>query len=417
MLNALNESPPVSVRVNPSKITLEKLQKNFGDNVEEPVKWAADEAFYLCKRSQFTLDPLFHAGAYYVQEASSMYIGTLLNKIMSELGEHRLKVLDLCAAPGGKSTQILSKLPIDSLLVTNEVIRNRASVLAENIAKWGKSGVAVTGNDPSDFGKLPNFFDIVLTDVPCSGEGMFRKNADAMEEWSIDNVKLCAARQRRIVSDIWGSLKAGGYLIYSTCTFNKFENSDNIEWICTQLGGEIIETRQFLPGQDKGEGFFCSLIRKNGNWTNSRFTSGVKGEKSYCQEFIRDGYQLSSMGEMLKAYPAGLHGEIQFIEQKMRVIRSGIAVATRKGKDFIPEADLALSEILRREFFNQAELTHAEALQFLAKEKLDFNRYPLGYLLLNYQNIPLGFVKNLGTRSNNLHPSARRIRMSISDQL
>ena len=261
---ALAAEPEVSVRVNPFKLSLAALREHFGPLAGEPVPWAAEEAFYLRERPSFTLDPLFHAGAYYVQEASSMYVGVLLERALTALGRRTgLHVLDLCAAPGGKTTQLLSHLDDTSLLVANEVVPARATVLAENVARWGCSNVAVTQSDPSAFTAMRGFFDLVVTDVPCSGEGMFRKDERAVAEWSPDAVRLCAARQRRIVGDVWPALSAGGYLIYSTCTFNPFEDEDNVAWICAELGGSCLEMRHFYPGEDRGEGFFAALIHKS----------------------------------------------------------------------------------------------------------------------------------------------------------
>lgn len=261
---ALAAEPEVSVRVNPFKLSLAALREHFGPLAGEPVPWAAEEAFYLRERPSFTLDPLFHAGAYYVQEASSMYAGVLLDRALTALGRRTgLRVLDLCAAPGGKTTQLLSHLDDTSLLVANEVVPARATVLAEYVARWGCSNVAVTQSDPSAFTAMRGFFDVVVTDVPCSGEGMFRKDERAVVEWSPDAVRLCAARQRRIVGDVWPALAAGGYLIYSTCTFNPFEDEDNVAWICAELGGSCLEMRHFYPGEDRGEGFFAALIHKS----------------------------------------------------------------------------------------------------------------------------------------------------------
>ncbi len=263
---ALDEAPEVSVRVNPFKLTLTALRDHFGKMAGEPVPWAPEEAFYLRERPSFTLDPLFHAGAYYVQEASSMYAGRLFECALDGLGRRTgLRVLDLCAAPGGKTTQLLSHLDETSLLVANEVVPARATVLAENVARWGCSNVAVTQSDPSAFTALRGWFDGVVTDVPCSGEGMFRKDERAVAEWSPDTVRLCAARQRRIVGDVWPALAPGGYLIYSTCTFNRQEDEDNVDWICRELGGTCLEMRHFYPGEDRGEGFFAALIHKHGN--------------------------------------------------------------------------------------------------------------------------------------------------------
>lgn len=264
LFDALAREPEVSVRVNPFKMSLEALREHFGPIAGEPVEWAAQEAFYLTERPSFTLDPLFHAGGYYVQEASSMYVGVLFDRALAMLGasgnKGGLAVLDLCAAPGGKTTQLLSHLPSDSLLVANETVPQRATILAENVARWGCPNVVVTNNDPSSFRN--ERFDIVVVDAPCSGEGMFRKDSSSVREWSPDNVKFCVGRQRRILSDIWPALPSGGFMIYSTCTFNADEDEGNVGWVCSQFGAECIEMRHFYPGRERGEGFFCSLIQK-----------------------------------------------------------------------------------------------------------------------------------------------------------
>ena len=262
ILSALEEEPPVSVRVNPFKMPVEELRRHFGALAGDPVEWAPGEGFYLNARPSVTLDPLFHAGAYYVQEASSMYVGVLFDQALVACGGGEVRVLDLCAAPGGKTTQLLSHMDDTSILVANEVVPSRATVLAENVARWGRSNVAVTSSDPSAFSAIRGFFDIAVVDAPCSGEGMFRKDSRAVAEWSPDTVRLCAARQRRILADMWPSLASGGFLIYSTCTFNPLENEDNVTWICEELGGGLMGMRHFYPGIDKGEGFFASLIRK-----------------------------------------------------------------------------------------------------------------------------------------------------------
>ena len=263
VLSALGGEPEVSVRVNPFKMSLEGLRTHFGALSGDPVPWAPEEGFYLTGRPSFTLDPFFHAGAYYVQEASSMFVGLLFDRSLEELGRRSgLHVLDLCAAPGGKTTQLLSRLDGSSLLVANEVVPSRATVLSDNVARWGCSNAAVTSSDPSAIGRLKHFFDVAVVDAPCSGEGMFRKDARAAAEWSPDTVRLCAARQRRIVSDMWPSLRPEGFLIYSTCTFNRSENEENVAWICESLGADLCEMRHFYPGEDRGEGFFAARLRK-----------------------------------------------------------------------------------------------------------------------------------------------------------
>ncbi len=209
---ALQQEPPVSIRINKLRMKEEGLSSLTDSSARfsfNKVPWASD-GYYLDERLTFTFDPLFHAGCYYVQEASSMFVEQVLRQYV----ESPVVMLDLCAAPGGKSTHARSVLPEGSLLVANEVIRNRSQVLAENLTKWGHPDVVVTNNDPADFSALPSFFDVILTDVPCSGEGMFRKDPVAVEEWSPENVEICWQRQRRIIADIWPCLKPGGILIY-----------------------------------------------------------------------------------------------------------------------------------------------------------------------------------------------------------
>lgn len=374
VIDALGREPEVSVRVNPFKMTLSALRDHFGAIAGDPVPWASDEAFYLTERPSFTFDPLFHAGAYYVQEASSMYVGKLVERAFAAFGTRDgLEVLDLCAAPGGKSTQLLSHLGASSRLTANEVMASRVAVLAENVAKWGCGNAAVTSSDPSRFSG--GRYDIIVVDAPCSGEGMFRKDGKAVENWSLGNVQLCAQRQRRILGDVWPSLVQDGFLVYSTCTFNHFEDEGNVDWICSELGAECLEMRHFYPGESRGEGFFAALLRKTSEGPSRNALGKARTERA--------GRRYAGGGA-----PLGLHlFESQF-----------------------PEADLALSNGLDRSAYPVAELSLEDALKFLSKEPLVFPDYPLGLVLVTFKGLALGFVKNLGRRSNNLHPMPRRIR-------
>ena len=495
--NGASSGTVTSIRLNPAKAaystTHKSCQPDNGDEVEhinpvlqnllkeaEPVPWC-NTGYYLPQRPQFTLDPLIHCGAYYVQEASSMFAQKVFETLLSidkELANAPLRVLDLCAAPGGKSTHIASLLNKESLLVSNEVIKSRVVILADNLAKWGAENVVVTNNDPKDFSRIKDWFNIIFVDAPCSGEGMFIKDPAAIKEWSPANVELCASRQKRILQDIWGSLQEGGYLVYSTCTFNHFENDGNLQYIVEELGADVIEINftsqtdsnntpahnnpaqksniiktpaggyQFVPGMVKGEGQFVAVVKKlsgrekGENREMERFGSSSKGKKEKggtkgkgtSGNLIKgfnwlssSEYDLAMQGELIKAYPKDLTNEIKFIEQNLKVVSSGIAAATVKGKDFVPHADLALSQAITEMYtpsaatagmedakqpFPVVELTRDEALDFLSKEPLTFEKSPNGYLLLTYKGIPLGFVKNLGNRSNNLWPQARRIRMA-----
>ena len=357
-----------------------------------------------------------------------MAVGTVAEAVMAS--ENRpLKVLDLCAAPGGKSTALAAALKPSDLLVANEVIGSRASILAENMVKWGCINTIVTNNDPKDFARLGATFDLILADVPCSGEGMFRKDAGAVDEWSQENVNLCAARQRRIIADAWDSLCEGGWLIYSTCTFNSSENDDNVEWICRELGAEFvsinvqesqaIETKyglQFAPGITKGEGQYLALMRKTSSAKNRPQSKSGKPAKSVKCNWVGSDMicceaQISA-GQIIKAYPSSLLADIRAVESSLKVIRSGVAVAYIKGRDLIPQADLALSQAFNREAFPQVEFTKEQALQFLRCEALQMPDAPKGFITVTYEQLPIGFVKNLGNRANNLFPQAWRLKMS-----
>lgn len=439
-------------------------EKIFQDSVLKDVPWASG-AFYLNKRPDFTFDPFFNAGAYYVQDSSCMFMESVWKTITvagrsgSDIPflsfKEPVRVLDLCAAPGGKSTfisDLLAEAAEGSLLVANEVVGSRAAVLAENMSKWGSPNVVVTNNDPADFRDMGSFFDLILVDAPCSGEGMFRKNPDAVGEWSLSGVNLCASRQRRILSDIWPSLRPGGILVYSTCTFNHFENSDNLGFIIEELGGEeipldasLFEAMEsegvmrmkgggygFVPPFVEGEGQYFAIVRKVCD-LQSDFEQTGRGRKDSAQykrnkrnasgSIVFDGWVEARKGDLIKLFPSSICGEIEEIGRNLRILSSGTAVATVKGKDIIPHADLALSSSIdvlsgyleKRYGFKYycIDVDRQSALRFLSKEPLLLPEAPLGYLLLKYEGLGLGFVKNIGSRCNNLLPNARRIRASF----
>jgi len=410
---SLQEETPVSIRLNPEKPT--------NISCPEKVAWASG-AYYLPERPVFTLDPLFHAGAYYVQEASSMYLEQIIKDRFSE----PVKALDLCAAPGGKSTHLLSLLPKNSLMVANEVISARSRILSENLIKWGNPCVVVTNNDPKEIGELTEFFDVILADVPCSGEGMFRKDPDAIGEWSLSNVRLCAERQRRIVADSWSALKPEGILIYSTCTYNREENEDNISWICTELGAEILSgPHRFFPHKTKGEGFFITALKKNvetkkqGNEKVCRCAeTPVPANFSYAKQWLKnpDEFNIFCDSALLKAFLKNHSENYRKIKSRLKVISAGIVLGEIKGKDLIPHHGLAMSTALSESAFPRWEVDKENALRYLHKDSFQSlpGELPKGYILLTYQNIPLGFIKNIGNRANNLYPSEWRIRMNIS---
>ena len=468
---AIQQEPPVSIRLNDGKLKTENGKCTIVQqascatdfqlstfNIElNQVPWSS-EGFYLDERLTFTFDPLFHAGCYYVQEASSMFVEQVLRQYVTG----PVKMLDLCAAPGGKSTHARSVLPEGSLLVANEVIRNRSQILAENLTKWGHPDVVVTNNDPADFSALPSFFDVILTDVPCSGEGMFRKDPVAVEEWSPENVEICWQRQRRIIGDIWDTLKPGGILIYSTCTFNTKEDEENARWIQQEYGAEPLTVQvqenwnitgdllpdncdgskssipvyHFFPHKTKGEGFFLAAFRKpetgdeipvasfskekaskKKDRKGGAASSPVSKEqlniaKSWLNNENSDQYILSAEGTSIRAFSRHYADELMAMKQCLKIVSAGVEIGEVKGKDLIPDHALAMcSSLLCREAFATEEISYKQAITYLRKEAITLPvTAPRGYVLLTYRHIPLGFVKNIGNRANNLYPQEWRIR-------
>ena len=421
-IEALEGEPVVSLRYN--------VSKQMPDNSNAMVPWAANGR-YLSSRPVFTADPLFHAGCYYVQEASSMFI----EQFVKQYVDAPVRALDLCAAPGGKTTHLLSLLPEGSLLVSNEPVPQRAQVLAENVIKWGNPSSVVTRNEPADFGSFGNFFDLIVVDAPCSGEGMFRKDQGAVEQWSLSNVEQCVRRQRRILADIWPTLRPGGILIYSTCTFNSEENEECVEWIVTELGatplpvniaeewgvtgalaGELPVYR-FLPGYTAGEGFFIAALRKEGDAPLSqprqqRYQPVASKLKATLQGWVTSsaGYDFLQQGDRVIAMPCEHTNAMLALQQKMKVLHCALPLADVKNNKLIPLHQLAMSNALCKEAFAQVELEREQALAYLHREALVFEQAPVGYLLLTYKGVPIGFAKNIGNRANNLYPAEWRIR-------
>ncbi|MDR0698050.1 MAG: RsmB/NOP family class I SAM-dependent RNA methyltransferase [Tannerella sp.] len=451
---ALETQPPVSVRINPHKLTavsdINFPAGAFGEYKKIP--WC-ENGYYLSKRPSFTFDPLFHAGAYYVQEASSMFLEQAFLTITADMPPLRkpLIALDLCAAPGGKSTHLLSLLREEGLLVSNEIIRNRSMILAENIIKWGRAGNITTNNDPRDFGKLKHVFDVILADLPCSGEGMFRKDPTARNEWSADNVKLCASRQKRIIHDVWEALKPGGWLIYSTCTFNTEENEDNICYLAEKLDAELVAVAvkpewniasslhhdipiyRFYPHRTCGEGFSLALMRKNKDTAktdriktfknNDRPTTvhpGIKPEIKRLLStpdkfrFITAGANATAGADSIFAIPEALANIYAICAKMLNIVSAGIHMGRFKGKDFTPSVSLALCTEINPNAFIPFELSYENAIKYLQKEALILpENTPKGHLLATYKKTPLGFVKNIGNRANNRYPQEWRIRKSL----
>ncbi len=385
----LEDEAPVSIRLNTQK-TGSTQHVVCADG---QVPWCAD-GWYLDHRPAFTFDPLLHAGVYYVQEASSMFIDFVLRQLV----KRPVCMLDLCAAPGGKSTAARSALPAGSLLVSNEPISTRAQILAENIVKWGHADCIVTSNYPEDYGRSGEMFDVVLCDVPCSGEGMFRKDPQAIDEWSLQNVEKCWRLQRDIVSEAWKSLLPGGLLVYSTCTFNTKENEENIRFFMETLGAQpvSVETEaawnitgsllqgfdapvyRFMPGFTRGEGLFMCVLRKGGD--------EMQGDKQTVRKAVG---------------------------KKLHTLYTGDMEPTAKGKNLIPVHAEALFAKRDPAKYPMAELSYEQAISYLRREAIVLPEgTPRGIVVVCFRGYPLGFAKNIGNRANNLYPQNWKIKSS-----
>ena len=437
------ETTPTSIRLNPFKAQGKDATSALYDVV---VPWCKETGRYLKSRPNFTFDPLLHAGAYYVQEAGSMFVDNVVRNLIHQ----PITMLDLCAAPGGKSTALRAALPEGSLLFSNEPMRTRAQILSENLQKFGHEDVVVTNNYPRDYRKSRLMFDAILADVPCSGEGMFRKDDGAREEWSLQNVENCWQLQREIVSDIWHCLRPGGLLIYSTCTFNAHENEENVEWIASELGADFVEipiepewnitpavvgkapVYRFMPGISRSEGLFLAVLRKHDNGDNSynencsdkkkqKKDKKKAGKPNSKQQFANVNIPLTNAAdfairrttERIYAIPSRWADMYDDAAKALKVIHAGVCLGTEKGKDVIPDQSVALSRIIDKDAYPHVELGYADAINYLRKEAATLpDDTPRGFVLITYKGTPIGFEKNIGNRANNLYPQEWRIKSS-----
>ena len=425
LLQALQTEPSVAVRINPRKATT--------DVADDPVPWCRS-GLYLDVRRQFTFDPLLHSGCYYVQDASSMFISHVLSQLA---GNSPVAYLDLCAAPGGKTTAAIDALPDGSLVVANEIDSRRAQILRENVVKWGYPHCVVTNSDATRLGKLHEAFDIVAADMPCSGEGMMRKDDEAVAQWTPALVEQCAARQREIATDIWQALKPGGFFIYSTCTFNRAENEDMIDFLVRSLGAEPVDIAsdpswgihkgvdtpypcfRFMPHLTRGEGLFLAVVRKNGEFEEKEIKKDKnKGKKTpakggECPKWIdkQENFSITVYDDNICAIAKPHLPLVERIAKMSKTLLAGIPMAQSKGHDLVPLHALSQSVALRQDAFPQADLDYASAIAYLRGEAVALpDDCPRGYVIVAYRKHPLGFVKNLGNRANNLYPKEWRIR-------
>lgn len=434
-IQAHEQLASVSIRVNPIKM-VDGLRVQ-SENFQTKIPWC-DQGYYLSNRPKFTLDPLLHAGVYYVQEASSMFIHFILNQIIPN--ERNLKVLDLCAAPGGKTT-LLSSMPQIDFVLANEIISSRVSVLYENVVKWGSSKIFISNNDPDDFINVGEFFDIVLVDAPCSGSGLFRKDESAIDEWSTEAVNFCSLRQRRILQSAMQVLKPGGFLIYTTCSFSAVENEDNLDCLIDSNHFCKVEIEvpedwgivkshsrrfgasgfRFYPDKLDGEGFFCGVLQKKDS-SNTLFNKQMdefhlsQKKYTYLKEWVNDEGVLFFTDKDADYAIRDGHIEIRnYLKKYLRLRKSGIKIGSMMSKGFVPDHELALSEHMSSAV-KKIELNLSEALKYLRKESLDKENLLDGLYLITYLDCGLGWGKVIGARIKNYYPMAWRILMKNDPQ-
>ncbi|HKC66898.1 MAG TPA: RNA methyltransferase [Bacteroidia bacterium] len=427
---AHTQTVPVSVRLNP-------LKPACGFVFDKQVPWTSN-SFYLPERPVFTNDPLFHAGCYYVQEASSMFVEQAFKQTTN--ASKPLVVLDACAAPGGKSTLLASLLNEESLLVSNEVISTRVPILTHNMAKWGTINNMVTNNDPQDFARLPNFFNVMVVDAPCSGSGLFRKQDDAIEHWSEENVNHCSLRQQRILTDLLPALKQDGILIYSTCSYSVEENENMCDYLCEKFSLETIKLKtlpewgitetqsdkhkafgyRFFPHLTIGEGFFLACLKKTTSEENKAtrnphklFTKISADEQTGVKKTIN-----TENLDFVKFYDdiCGFHKNSTYcvnqITGALKIKKLPLHIGQLKGKDFIPHPYLAYQNRINTDVV-KVDVDVAVALQYLRKQPFVLPDATKGFTLLSYKNFNLGWFKNLGNRINNYYPAEWRILKEI----
>ena len=424
---ALDTEPAVSVRHNPAKPA-----ECFDGEAVGWCKWGR----YLAERPQFTLDPLTHGGAYYVQEASSQFVAHLLENYDME----GRRVLDMCAAPGGKTTIYSTLVGRKGLVVANDISHSRAMALADNVQRWGMGNVVVTCNEPAHIGAFTHWFDVVAVDAPCSGEGMFRKMDEARSEWTPSSPELCAERQREILAEAWRVLRPGGTLIYSTCTFNPTEDEGVVEWFMSEYGEELesadrVETSEdwgvvrsdigafqcfhFYPHKARGEGFFAAVARKRDGAVRRSmpkarrklFSQCAKGDVKELSRWVDDASQHTFMmvGEDIYAYNSAVADAVVTLSENLSVVYSGVAMGRIFKSRLKPEHPLALYVGLNRSAVPMVNVSLDDALDYLRRNDIAASQFEEGINIVGYKDVPIGFVKRIGVRCNNMYPKDLRI--------
>ena len=430
--------PVTSVRFNPMRLSPTWSLRESGLPVDNMVPWSS-QGYYLGQRPSFTFDPLFHAGVYYVQEASSMFLEQPLRQLLDL--DKPLKILDLCGAPGGKSTHIQSLISPESLLVSNEVIRGRAPVLMDNILKWGAGNVVVTSNDPSAFQKIPGYFDVIVVDAPCSGSGLFRKDDAAIRAWSLNNVQLCSQRQQRILADALPALKEDGLLVYSTCSYSPEEDEAIADWLVNECSMEscllniepewnIVSVHspetgatgyRFYPDKTRGEGFFLACFKKKQEQETLRHRISKADllpakERAKILPWIRKGeWELIHEPSGIYALDPGMLEDYSLLRSQLHVVYQGTRLGELMKDKLVPAHALALSPMVASEI-PVNELGYEEAIRYLQRQDFNFTALGKGWQLVRYQGFNLGWVNVLVNRINNYYPKEFRILKQSNDR-
>lgn len=418
-VKAHSASAPASIRLNPNK--------PLNLSSQNRVPWCG-QGFYLSARPTYTFDPLHHAGAYYVQEASSMAVE--LAVAATGLSGKNIATLDLCAAPGGKSTHLLSLLGPQSVVVCNETVRNRTLPLNDNLTRWGSLNQVVTSATAQQFAMSGLKYDLILADTPCSGEGLIRRDPEAATHWSPEAVQFCAARQADILNHAWQALAPGGYLIFSTCTLNTIENEGNVARLMAECNARpiplkieaewgiqeaLLEGRavgyRFMPQKVKGEGFFISLLRKDGDLTAHLVANGLKTPlPQHLRSYFKTDLQSEvAVGEIKGFTSISTQKARQWSDQLSKAgiyaLRTGIVAF---------DGDRPTHELVQNTGFNQDRLPSvdvdlADAINYLRGNPIKASGVA-GFATVRYKGHALGLIKGAGNRWNNLYPAPLRIR-------
>ena len=427
LFSALDTPAEVSIRVNPAK-PAEVFEG-------EAIGWSPNGR-YLAERPQFTLDPLMHGGAYYVQEASSQFVAHILRQDNLEGG----RVLDMCAAPGGKTTVYSSLVGREGLVVANDINRGRTLALSDNVQRWGMGNVVVTCNEPEHIGAFEQWFDVVAVDAPCSGEGMFRKMDEAREEWTPASVEQCVARQRDILAEAWRALRPGGKLIYSTCTFNDREDEGVVRWLVEEYGDEIVAAERvetedrwgivrsdigpfqcfhFYPHSARGEGFFAAVACKAEGVTKRRtpkgrrkvFTTLQSKDLAEVSRWVDDAKTMSfrCVGDIVYGYNSAVMEDVTQLSESLSVVYSGVAMGQIFKGTLKPEHSLALFVGRNRDVVTEVELSLEDAQNYLRRQDIDAKQFSEGVNIVTYKGVAIGFIKRIGARCNNMYPKDLRI--------